>query len=295
MNYLKSAIRFPLVLRARARNAMVDRRVRDELAVAAIFKDEAPFLDDWLTFHSGIGVSHFYLYNNFSTDQFRDVLQPWIARRRVTLHDWPVSAGQMSAYRHCVRHKAGDVRWIAFIDIDEFLFSPRQLDIRPILREYSDLPGILVHSPYFGSSGHRERPASLIFDAYTRRAPLNLVSCKTIANPRLVYAMRNAHQFKYLRGEALDTSRNRVDRSSTPVLDVLRLNHYWSRSLQDLQNKSRRGDVFSPTPPSNLAQMFEFEAQLNSEEDRSIIPIANAVFGHSDRGSRAAGFSGTHK
>src|SRR6185437_4229751 len=44
------------------------------LAVCAIFREEAPFLDEWIAFHHGIGVRHFYLYNNFSSDHFRQVL-----------------------------------------------------------------------------------------------------------------------------------------------------------------------------------------------------------------------------
>jgi hypothetical protein len=52
---LKHAARFPFALRADAREHLVSRRVAYELAVTAILKDEARFLDDWLTFHHGIG------------------------------------------------------------------------------------------------------------------------------------------------------------------------------------------------------------------------------------------------
>src|SRR5262245_1292734 len=77
------------------------REFRHELGVCAIFREEAPFLDEWLTFHCGVGVTHFYLYNNFSTDNFRTVLEPWIDRGVVTLIDWPVPVGQTSAYEDC--------------------------------------------------------------------------------------------------------------------------------------------------------------------------------------------------
>ena len=43
----------------------------NELAICAIFREEAPFLDEWITFHVGVGAGHFYLYDNFSTDSFR--------------------------------------------------------------------------------------------------------------------------------------------------------------------------------------------------------------------------------
>lgn len=276
MNRLKSWLRFPFVWRARARDAAFRARPRHALAVAAIFRDEAPFLEEWLAFHAGIGVGHFYLYNNFSRDDFARVLAPWIARRMVTLHEWPVEVGQMPAYRHCVRRYADEAGWIAFIDLDEFLFSPGRIDIRPVLAEYADLPGLICYSPQFGSSGHRERPEGPLLEAFTRRADFSLASAKTIANPRWVRAMRNVHEFKYWAGESLDTDRRPLVPGKMGPLDRLRVNHYWSRSLADLEHKVRRGDASSPEP-RRRDWHFERERTMNAEEDREIQPIARAI------------------
>jgi hypothetical protein len=276
MNRLKQALRSPFVRQARMRDAALDRRAHHELAVCAIFREEAPFLDEWLAFHAAVGATHFYLYNNFSTDAFASVLAPWIAHGWVTLHDWPVPVGQLPAYRHCVRRYWAAARWIAFIDIDEFLFSPGRIDIRPILRAYRDLPGLHVYSPYFGSSGHVTRPRGPLVEAFTRRAPLSRITVKTIANPRWVYAIRNVHVFKYWAGESLDTARRPISAAATPVLDPLRLNHYWARSHEDLATKVRRGDA-STAQARRLDWHLAFDATLNVEEDRTIIPIARAI------------------
>jgi hypothetical protein len=40
----------------------------DKIAICAIFKDEAPFLLEWLAFHRMIGVDLFVLYDNGSND-----------------------------------------------------------------------------------------------------------------------------------------------------------------------------------------------------------------------------------
>lgn len=273
---LKSAIRFPFVIRARARDAAAAHSAKYNLTVVAIFREEAPFLNEWLEFHAGVGVEHFYLYNNFSTDGFQDVLAPWIAQGLVSLTDWPVQVGQLPAYRHCVRSHADEARWMAFIDIDEFLFSPEQVDVRSILADYGDLPGVIVHSPYFGASGRDQRPEGPLVEALTRRAPLTLTSVKTIANPRWIYAIRSVHYFKYWAGEALDTNRQPLRRGYSVVLDRLRLNHYWSRSLEDLRTKVRRGDASTATPRDHDWH-FAFEDTLNEEEDRSIVAVSHAV------------------
>ena len=278
MNRLKELLRFPFFLRARSEERALARTVHHELAVCAIFREEASFLHEWLSFHIGIGATHFYLYNNFSTDAFRTVLAPWQERGLVTLHDWPRRVGQLSAYRHCVRHYRRKARWIAFLDLDEFLFSPTVTDIRPLLREFTDCPGLNVYGLFFGSDGHDARPSGPLLDAFTRRAPEKLaVGGKSIANPRMIYAIRSPHVFKYWSGEALDTLRRPLsDGRADPVFDRLRFNHYWSRSLSDLRAKVRRGDA-STHHERDLAWHFEFEAQLNEVDDRSILPLAAKI------------------
>ncbi len=59
-------------------------------AVCAIFKNESVFLKEWLEYHLLIGVEHFYLYNNFSEDNYQDILAPYIEKGQVTLTEWPV-------------------------------------------------------------------------------------------------------------------------------------------------------------------------------------------------------------
>ena len=34
------------------------------VAICAIFKNEEPYIKEWIEFHKIVGVDHFYLYNN---------------------------------------------------------------------------------------------------------------------------------------------------------------------------------------------------------------------------------------
>jgi hypothetical protein len=137
---------------------------------------------------------------------------------------------------------------------------------------------VLVWGYFFGAAGHETRPSVPLTEAFTRRASADVVcSGKTIANPRMIYAIRSPHVFKFTSGEAIDTSwRTQHDGRRSPVFDVLRYHHYWSRALEDLRTKVGRGDA-STAQPRDLAWHLEFEAQLNVEEDRTIVPIASAI------------------
>ena len=197
------ALRYAL-FRNVARDLLVRISRHHRLAVCAIFRDEASFLDEWLRFHSAAGVGHFYLYNNFSTDGYRAVLKPWIDRGLVTLYEWPHETGQLAAYRHCVQNHWRDAWWIAFIDIDEFLFSPASNNLVPILDRYTDVPALVVYSLFFGSSAHQNRPLAPVTMSYLRRARVEVASSgKTIANPRRIRAIKNCHIFRYWKGAEL--------------------------------------------------------------------------------------------
>ena len=166
-------------------------------------------------------------------------------------------------------------QWVAFIDIDEFLFSPQTTDIRHVLRRYRDLPGIEVWQALFGSSGHDARPALPVTEAYLRRGPSSVTMIKTIANPRIVYKV-GIHQFKYWLGVGRDPLRRVIVDGQEPSRDILRINHYWSRSLEDLRTKIRRGDASSPNRRDHDWH-FSYEKSLNAEIDEAILPVVRNI------------------
>src|SRR5438067_6659884 len=261
---LKRAIRFPREWSAKARDrGALARRFRYYLSACAIFRNEAPYLAEWLLFHLGVGVEHFYLYENNSTDDFHSVLAPFLERGEVTLVDWPKAQGQKAAYRHCLRSAAAQSRWVAFLDLDEFLFSPQQRDIRPILERYGKLPSVQIRRATFGSSGHRQKPAAGVLQSYTRRAA-EIRGAKSAADPRLIRAIHNPHQFSMWGDE------------ETHFCDELRINHYWSRSIEELLEKLQRGDAWFRRPRLVDYHLWE-EARLNEVEDRCIQPLAREI------------------
>ena len=104
-----------------------------DLAVVAIFKDEAHYLREWLDYHLVAGVDHFYLYNNDSTDNFTEVLAPYVAANIVTLIDFPGRAMQMPAYEDALEKFRFTCRYMAIIDLDEFIFPKTNQSIAEVV------------------------------------------------------------------------------------------------------------------------------------------------------------------
>lgn len=124
-----------------------------DVAIVAIFKNEAPFLKEWIDFHLLIGVNHLYLYNNNSTDCFMDVLSPYIEKGVVTLIEWPEIPGQISSYKHWYTNYRNQSQWVTFLDLDEFICPFYDNDISSMLKRFLNYPALMLYWKIFGTSG----------------------------------------------------------------------------------------------------------------------------------------------
>lgn len=92
-----------------------------KVSVCAIFKNEAPYLKEWIEFNHIVGVDHFFLYNNNSEDNYEEVVEPYVKSGLVTLVQWPKNQAQMECYNDCISKYSKMTQWLGFIDIDEFV------------------------------------------------------------------------------------------------------------------------------------------------------------------------------
>lgn len=138
------------------------------ISICAIFKDEGLSLKEWIEYHLIIGVEHFYLYNNFSSDNYSDILQPYIDKNIITLTDWPIaSPSQVKAYQHFHDNFWSETQWVAFIDIDEYICPKYHDNLKEFLIQYQTYPSIVIYWKQFGSSENIQHDDSkLITEQY---------------------------------------------------------------------------------------------------------------------------------
>lgn len=112
------------------------------LSVASVFKNESWNLKEWVLHYKHHGVDHIYLVNDFSDDDYLPILQPFIDEGFVTLFQNDITE-RYTGRQTDVNNKfflpiCGETQWIAQVDLDEFLYSPKTLDLKEILRKYED-------------------------------------------------------------------------------------------------------------------------------------------------------------
>ena len=224
------------------------------LAVVAIFRDEAPYLKEWLDFHIKAGVDHFFLFNHLSDDNFREILADYPAK--VTLRDW--AGRQPVAYQRAVVDHGLGYRWMMFIDVDEFVFPSKGVSLPEVLRHMESEDLILLPWRVFGTGGidDRDRTTSVVstfrhsIDYSTPNLPSRASTVKAIANPR---AMRRAETHcpemrrgtrpaVWSNGEPFSNKNNAYSADQQ-----IFLHHYVSKSRAEFEEKKSRnvqGNLF---------------------------------------------------
>jgi hypothetical protein len=258
----------------------------DKIAICAIFRDEAPYLLEWLAFHRMIGVDLFVLYDNGSSDGGSELVRNSSFARNVTLIDWPDRPGQLSAYNHFRVHHAGRFAWAAFIDIDEFIVPLAGSSIRPILMRstYRPFAQVLLQWLVFGPSGHDQRPEGLVIENYTLRLPETAEASrhvKPIVRPAMLCGIDHTPHTAECSGPACNSSGTEVLSYAIQPIEcheVLVVHHYFTKSREDWQIKRRRGrgdslEQYQDRIFSDVAA----EAQIEDGRALPFVPRLNAL------------------
>ncbi|KAH7429813.1 hypothetical protein KP509_09G067500 [Ceratopteris richardii] len=95
------------------------------LCVCTLVWNGAKFLKEWIMYHSYIGVQKFFIYDNNSDDEIESVLES-LHYYNVSRHPWPWVKTQEASFSHCMARASNQCVWVAFIDVDEFIF-PKNL------------------------------------------------------------------------------------------------------------------------------------------------------------------------
>jgi hypothetical protein len=215
-----------------------------KLAICAIFQDEAPYLKEWIEFHKLVGVQHFYLYNNLSTDNYFSVLKPYIEKGEVELINWNYCSAnicewneiQCGSYNDALSRTRNVVEWVAFVDIDEFIVPVKEKNLIKFLDKYKHFAGVCVNWQVYGTSWIKKIANNkLLIEELTFRASNECDShclVKSIVRPHYVSHCNNPHWFYYLDGFCqVDASKIPFcgPRTAFPKTRTIRINHYQFR------------------------------------------------------------------
>ena len=172
-------------------------------AVVSIMKNTADNVKEWLDYHMLAGVDHFYIYDNDSYDNLKEIIQPYEKAGVVTYIFYPGKNQRIAAYNDAVQNFKFECRYMTFLDVEEFLFPKKNQTVvevvDEILNDKPNVGGIELHRFNY-SAGSQDNSEGGVLDRFTRRERKPFEIANTIVNPRTVDYLYNVRCAIYFDG-----------------------------------------------------------------------------------------------
>jgi len=219
------------------------------LCLLAVFKNEAHILKEWVDHYIKEGVDKFFLINNNSTDNFYDVLLPYINNGTVSLSNDSREHSQLAIYNDHI-HVCKQYKWVIVCDLDEFIYARKDFKrIKRYLKSLDDkVSQICIPWKMFGSNGYdsydKPQPSSVIHSFTKRKHDNGIINSKSIVKTQYLKKI-DIHEHRVVGGVQYNDPKNRFFMPINEEIlqnSCLHLNHYAVQSLDwFMRVKATRG------------------------------------------------------
>lgn len=242
------------------------------LSVLAIVRNEGLYIKEWLDYHISMGVEHFYIYDNESTDNLYELLEPYIKNSLVTYNFWKGEVQQIPAYNDAIHKYRYETRWLAIIDVDEFICPSAKISIPQFLVDYEEYSALAINWQMFDSNGHETRPNAPVLESFTRvrkNFTKTNTHIKSIVNPLEVRRL-GIHGHAYMCGAtAVDENfhplKANADFTQKTSMNKIRINHYCSKSKEEFILKVQRGRADSKEKHPIMEGRYNFAEETTHD------------------------------
>ncbi len=261
-----------------------DSPSNNNIAVCAIFKNEAPYILEWIAHHKSIGIEHYYIADNISTDGSSELLKKLNDDGIIHRLEWPTEPGvkpQLPAYNKLAELARNDgVTWAFFIDADEFIklingYCDVSSAIEPIIRNDPLIGGVAINWATYGSSGIILNPTRNIIQNFDHRfkkdSNINRHYKSLVNLNHFISSGSTPHEFKiengykYINSIGIELSQPLSGISESVEWGNIRLNHYMIKSKSEyVAKKMNKGRASSNTV---LDMKYFHGADVNDEFD----------------------------
>ncbi len=262
-----------------------------ELVVVSMFRNCAPYIKEWVEYHRVLGVDHFWLYDDASTDDWQSELSSYIKSGLVEVFYWPAekpdwTGAQIAAFQDGLKRGFGVAKWIALLDQDEFILPLQDKSIPECLeKRFSHAAAVYVNWHNFGTSGitlaAHEPMLSRLIKCSSKNHPRNAVG-KSIIRPECakIDALWSQHFCSLTKGVYVNGDGNQTFTFRGDILmsndgknhsKYIRINHYAHRDENYFYNIRLPRD-----PDPRLMQ--EHHKAFNSEKNYGVLDHLKAYY-----------------
>ena len=220
------------------------------ISICLLTKYENKYLKEWIEHHLKIGIDHFYIYDNNDDLSIETEIAKYCDKKYYTVIPWLSYCINMQteAYNDCLKKFGADNEWIAFIDTDEFIVCTK--DIHELVSKYKKYDYIKIPWVMYNANGQIHYSKKPVMERFTTivEERHRFWDFKSIVQPDKIQAM-NIH-------DAVE-----ITKDNCTFVDDIKLNHYYTRSLEEWVDKIKRGSC-SPLGLRRYDEFFTYNPDL---------------------------------
>ncbi len=233
--------------------------MKEKIALVCIAKNEDHYIDEWIDYHKKLGFDDIFIYeNNWEYNGIHEDVKIFPVVGEVM---------QIPAYNHFMNNYHRDYDWAAFIDIDEFIVLKQHTNIHDFVKLYGATNSIAMNWVMFGDNGHEKVDGDYsVLKRFTKRQSTSDQHIKVITRvtPHIKFVYPHCTDNRWM-----DTNGKEGSGPFNPngPIDVIQLNHYFTKTREEFQEKINRGRADSHHP-IHQRTMSEFDkGNFNEVED----------------------------
>lgn len=220
-------------------------------SVCLIIRDENEYLEEWLDWHIGQGVQHFYIYDHGSKEPVAEFIRAFdkYTQDLITVIDFGGNHefAQHEAYNDCLQRFGKESRWIGYIDSDEMVVVKNGKKLPEFLKDFEDYAGLFVVWVTYGAGGQKQKSGLPCMQRFTAKSPSRHADGvgKVFVQPAYIRRMLTHNGYPIEGFVVVGESKDPVDEAEAWMLnattDNICLNHYYTKSYEEWVEKMSRG------------------------------------------------------
>jgi hypothetical protein len=273
------------------------------VGIVALAKDEGRYLMEWLEYHAKIGITDFFIFDNndpldnsqavvieeFKKHNPNTSIQLYDIRGREKLEKLGFQVGVYNYITTELQKDRHSARWIAYIDIDEFIHLDKQFPtIQSFLwsDEFRGCDQVHLNWKCFGDNGMIHYEDGPVRDRFKQPAAIECIYNDEIDHSenqyvknivRLSSKMRNsqAHTAYMMDGVCLNALGERIE-GNTPISDKIIhqrawIDHYCTKSLEEyIDRKCLYQLNIANADPVDINKRIRWYFNLNEKTDKKL-------------------------
>lgn len=231
--------------------------------ISANVRDDNDYLDEWIDYHLSIGFEHIIIYDHLSKIP---VQSKW---DNVTVYRLERPSLFEPEFIHNFTLQNHKSFWMAHFDVDEFIVLFESRNVNEFLQNYENHGAIGLCWSMFGSSGYIDKPKGLVKDNYLWRRPdENPEWIKSIINTQFCTRINDPHHGVYSVPAVNDNFELITGARASSPRKYAKLNHYFTRSLEEYKRKIERGTGNVNTPKRPIEWFYDLQEKSTIYDDK---------------------------